>query len=71
MGVGSIQGYTGEEFKNENSKEVEDNREDGDEEINDIGDVFFRVKQENLHVPEGYPVGSGVWYRCSRRWKRE
>ena len=61
----------GEESKNENSEETEDSGEDREEEIDDIGDVFFGVKQENLHVPEGCLVGSGVWYRCSRRWKRE
>ena len=42
-----------EESKNDNSEETEDNGEDWEEEIDDIGDVFFGVKQENLHVPEG------------------
>ena len=61
----------GEESKNENSEEAEDNGEDWEEEIDDMGDVFFGVKQENLHVQEDYPVGSSVWYRRSRRWRRE
>ena len=61
----------GEEFKNENSEEAEDNGEDREEETDDIGNVFFGVKQENLHVREGCHIGSDVWYRRSRRWKRE
>ena len=50
MGVGKIQGYTGEERRKESSCEEGDEGEEGEEEIEDMGNIFFGVKQENLHV---------------------
>ena len=49
-GVGKIQGYTGKECKNESSNEGGDEGEKGEEEGEDMRGVFFRIKQENLHV---------------------
>ena len=49
-GVGSTQGYTGVDSKKENSEEREEDNEDGEEESEDMRDVFFGIKQINLHV---------------------
>ena len=52
-GVGKTQGYTGEECKKESSGEEGDEGEEGEEEIEDMGGIFFRVKQEDSHVLGG------------------
>ena len=49
----------------------EDGDDDGEEVVKDIGCVFFRVKQENLHVPGDGHGGNDVWCKCSRRWIAE
>ena len=69
MGVGSTQGYIGKECKKESSEEGGDEGEEGEKEVKGMRDVFFRVKQENLHVEEGFHKGNGVWCRRSRRWR--
>ena len=50
MGIGNTHGYIGKECRNETSKEGEGEGKEGEEEIEDIRDVFFGIKQENLHV---------------------
>ena len=55
-GVGKTQGYTGKECKNESS----DKGEEGEEEVEDMRGVFFRIKQENLHVWGGFRGGSNI-----------
>ena len=49
-GVGKTQGYTGKEHKKEILGEEGDEGEEGEEEVEDMGNVFFGVKQENFHV---------------------
>ena len=66
-GVGKIQGYTGQECKKDKSEVGEDGDDDGEEVVKDIGCVFFRIKQENLHVPGGGHGGNDVWCKRSRR----
>ena len=51
--VGKTHRYTGCECKKHVSKVGEDGDDDGKEEEEDMGCVFFRVKQENLHAPGG------------------
>ena len=43
-GVGKTQGYIGKECKNEMSGEERDEGDEGEEEVNDMGNVFFGVK---------------------------
>ena len=43
-GVGSTQGYIGKECKNETSNKGGDEGEEGKEEIEDMGNVFFGIK---------------------------
>ena len=69
MGVGKTQGYTGYERKKDESEVSEDGDGDGEEVKEDIGGVFLRIKQENLHVLGGGHEGNGIWYRRSRRWR--
>ena len=59
-GVGSTQGYIGKDFKNKVSEEGGDEGEEGEEEIEDMRNIFFRIKQENLHVPGGCREDSSV-----------
>ena len=61
----------GVDSKKESSEEREEDTEDGEEESEDMRDVFFRVKQKDLHVTEGVLGGSDVWCKRSRRWRRE
>ena len=51
-GVGRTQGYIGKEHKNEMLGEGEDKGEEGEEEVEDMGGVFFGIKQENFHIWE-------------------
>ena len=48
-----------------------DGDDDGEEVVKDIWCVFFRVKQENLHVLGDGHGGNNVWCKCSRRWRAE
>ena len=57
----------GVDSKKEKSEERDEDNEDGEEESEDMGNVFFRIKQKNLHVPVGDLEGNGVWCRRSRR----
>ena len=57
-GVGKTQGYTGCECKKEVSEVGKDEEGDGEEVVEDMGNVFFGVNQENPHGLEG----------CSRRY---
>ena len=56
--------------KKESSEEREEHKDDGEEESEDMRDVFFGIKQKNSHVTEGDPGGSDAWCRRSRRWNR-
>ena len=67
MGIGKIQGYTGYECKKDKLEVGEDGDDDGEEVVKDIGCIFFRVKQENLHVLRDGREGNGIWCRHSRR----
>ena len=58
--VGKTQGYAGYECKKDVSEVGEDGDDDGKEEEEDMGCVFFRVKQENLHVLGGCHGGNVV-----------
>ena len=69
MGVGKTQGYIGYKHKKDKSEVSEDGDGDGEEELEDIGGVLLRIKQENLHVLGGDRGCSGVWYRHSMRWR--
>ena len=52
-GVGKTQGYTGNECRKESLCEEGDVGKEEEKEIEDMGNVFFRIKQENLHVSGG------------------
>ena len=54
-GVGKIQGYTGKECNKESSEEGGNKGEEGEEEVEDMGGVFFGIKQENPHVRGDFP----------------
>ena len=54
MGIGKTQGYIGKECKNESSDEDGDEGKEGEEEVEDMGCVFFGIKQENLHVQRDF-----------------
>ena len=69
MGVGKTQGYIGCKHKKDKSETGKDGDGDGEEVEKDMMGIFFRIKQENPHVPGGDHRGSSVWYRHSRRWK--
>ena len=69
MGVGKTQGYIGYKHKKDKLEVSEDRDGDGEEVLEDIGGILLGIKQENLHVLGGDHGGSGVWYRCSIRWR--
>ena len=49
MGVGKTQGYTECECKKEVLETGEGEGDNGEEVVEDIGCIFFRVNQENSH----------------------
>lgn len=67
--MSKIQEYTGVECKKESSVEVGDVGDKGEEEDKDGDNIFFWVKQENLHIPEGVHGGIIIFCTCSRRWR--
>ena len=53
MDMGKTHGYAGYECKKHVSKVGEDGDDDGKEEEEDMGCVFFGVKQDNPHILGG------------------
>ena len=66
-GIGRTQGYVRKEHKKEVLGKEGDKGEEEEEEIEDMGSGFFWIKQENLHVSEGFLGGNSVSCRHSKR----
>lgn len=70
-GVGKIQEYTGVECKKEILVEEGEQGNEEEEKGEDMDDIFFRVKQKNLHVLGGFHGNSIIFHRYNRRWRVE